>query len=206
MMGRKGKYEDVSSMLFLTPFIASGIYAIYLWALAGPSLRLPTSVYLNVTRDPTVFLVGTLAVLLALVVDIWNTEPANRRRQLALESGYLQKVAAASFILALLMAWYANGFLDISGTAQDFVVGRFSLVFPTLIFLLSYLITTPLNVRDLGKSRVLGIISMLLVPVVVYELGKRNAIAGLVVSAFLILAGLFLFLRTGAKAKAIESK
>ncbi|MDV3293697.1 MAG: hypothetical protein LYZ70_05450 [Nitrososphaerales archaeon] len=206
MMGRKGWYEDLSSTLFLMPFIASGIYAIYLWALAGPSLRLPTSVYLKVTRDPTVFLVGTLAVLLALIVDLWNTEPANRRGQLALESGYLQRVAAASFVLALVMAWYANGFLDVSGTARDFFVGRFSLVFPTLVFLLSYLITTPLNVRDLGKSRVLGIISMLLVPAVVYELGKRNVLAGLVVSAFLIVAGLFLFLRTSAKTKATGSK
>ncbi len=206
MMSSRGRYEDLSSILFLMPFIASGVYGIYLWAQAGLSLTLPTSVYLNVTRDPIVFLVGTLAVFLALIVDVWDTEPAERRGKLSLESGYLQRTAAAAFVLALVMAWYANGFLNISGMAQDFVVGRFSLVFPTLIFLTSYLITTPLNARDLGKSRVLGIISMLAVPAVVYELGKRNAPAGLGVSAALILAGLFLFLRTGSKTKTAESK
>lgn len=201
MMSSRGRYEDISTIFFLVPFIASGVYAAYLWVIAGPSLTLPTSVYLNVTRDPSLFLVGTLAVLLALIVDVWNQEPSARSQKLATESGYLQKVALASFVLALAMAWYANGFVNLSGTAQDFIVGRFSLVFPALMVLLSYLVMTPLKFGELRNSRVLGIISMLLVPAVVYELGKRNAIAGLGVAGVLLVAGLYLFLRTGSVAK-----
>ena len=195
MMAGKGRYEDVSTILFLVPFIASGVYALYLWFRSGISAILPSTVYLTVTRDPVVFIAGSLAVFLGLMMDVAGVEPGERRARLQSSSVLVQKLAAASLVLALLTAWYANGFTNLSGTVGDFLVGRFSLAFPVMLVLLSYLATVPLKWRAVKNRRTAGIILMLVVPPVVYEVGKRSAPVGLGAALVLILAGLYLFLR-----------
>lgn len=192
-MKRTELSEDATSILFLLPFLISGIYGIYLWALRGVSATLPSDVYLSVTRNPYIFLVGFLGVLGGVLIQMSTTEDSARISQLGSLSGILQKIAAASFILAFMMAVYANGF-DISGAALDFIVGRFSLVFPALVVLLSYLIVTPVSARSLSSMRLWGILSLLGSTVVLYEVGKRSPIVGLVLSLGLIVLGVFLFL------------
>lgn len=197
----KGKYEDVSAILFLAPFIVSGVYALYLWFSSGITPILPSTVYLTVTRDPVVFVVGSFAVFLGLMAEVAGVEAGERKARLQASAALIQKLAATSFILSLLMAWYANGFTDIAGTADDFMVGRFSLAFPVILVLLSYLATVPLNWRALTKGRTAGIVLMLFVPAVVYEVGKRNTPVGLGFGFILVLAGLYLFLRVEKSAK-----
>jgi hypothetical protein len=198
-MSSRGRYEDASTLLFLVPFIASGAYGIYLWASAGLTPVFPASAYLEVTRDPYVFLAGIFAVLVGVMLDLSGVEPQKRRERLAWTSGYLQKTAAACFILSLLMAWYANGFLDIGGAADDFVVGRYSIVFPALLFLFSYLVNPSLKLGGAASYKFLGFLAMLAVPAVVYEVGKRNIIVGLASGTVFMVAGLYLLLRTGSK-------
>ena len=199
MMSSARRYEDLSTLLLLVPFIASGGYAIFLWATSGFTPILPTSVYLNVTRDPYVFLAGTFAVLVGLLLDLAGSDPGARRERLAGASGYLQKTAAACFVLSLLMAWYANGFVDISGTAQDFIIGRYSTAFPAMLVLLSYLVNPGLKFSVSAGSKVVGFLVMLAVPAVVYEVGKRNAVVGLSGAAALLVIGAYLLVRSPAK-------
>ena len=59
--------EDIPFLLFLVPFAISGIYAIILWAQAGLSSTLPQTVFLQVTENPYVFLVGFTAVIFGAV-------------------------------------------------------------------------------------------------------------------------------------------
>lgn len=194
-MSGRGRYEDFSTLLFLVPFVASGLYAIYLWVSSGITLILPTAVYLNVTRDPYVFLGGTLAVLVSLMVDLSGIESAKRHDRLAWDSSFLQKTAAACFVLALVAAWYANGFSNVLGAAQDFVLGRYSIVFPSLLVLLSYLVNPALKVSGAASTKVLGFLAMIAVPAVIYEVGKRNVAVGLSAAAVIMALGLFLLLR-----------
>lgn len=205
MTSSGGKYEDASTILFLVPFIASGADAVYLWATSGLTAILPSSVYLEVTRDPYVFLAGILAVLVAVMLDLSGVESQNRRERLAWTSGYLQKTAAACFIISLLMAWYANGFVDVSGAAQDFVVGRYSIVFPALLVLFSYLVSPSLKLQGAASYKFLGFLAMLAVPAVVYEVGKRNSVVGLASAGVLMILGLYLLLRTSPKPEAEAS-
>ncbi|MDV3278618.1 MAG: hypothetical protein LYZ69_09190 [Nitrososphaerales archaeon] len=200
-MNERSRYEDVSTLFFLVPFIASGVYGLYLWVGSGISLVLPSNVYLTVTRDPTVFVVGTLAVFLGLILEVAGVEPSSRMARLQSESGFLQKLAAASFVLSLIMALYANGFTGVTGAVSDFLVGRFSLAFPVMLVILSYLATAPFKRGALTRSRILGIVSMLLIPPVLYEVGKRNTPAGLGISLVLLIAGLYLFLKAERKTK-----
>jgi uncharacterized membrane protein YhaH (DUF805 family) len=102
----------------------------------------------------------------------------------------------ASLILSLLGAWYANRFVDLSGTVSDFLIGRYSVLFPAVLILLSYLVTIPLKVESLRNAKVLGAISLVLVPVAVYEVGKRDTAVGLAVALVLLALGVTLFLRS----------
>jgi hypothetical protein len=198
-MSKKVPLDDASVLLYMVPFILSGVYALYLWATSGISSVLPGSVYLTVTRDPIVFLVGTLGVMLGVVLDVHSSGSAGRPAKLGSVGNTLQTIAAASFILAVVCAFYANGFSDVSGAANDLLVGRFSLVFPAIMVLFSYLITARFNLVSLKGPTILGIIAMILAPASLYEVGKRNSTLGLAVAFVFMMTGIALFLTSNKK-------
>lgn len=196
MMDRREVFSDVSFMLLLVPLIASTSYALVLWAGQGFSLVIPENVYLNVTRSPAVFLVGILAVFLGTIIELSN-EPLGTRAQTAVSlSKRLQSLAVATFVLAFVSAWYANGFrLDLTGAVVDLLAGRFNVLFPAMLFVLSFLLTTPISLGRTVRPRPLAFISLLLAPLLLYEIGKRNADLGLLVSLILIILGGYLLSR-----------
>lgn len=193
-MSRSGYAEDASALLYLVPFALSGIYGLVLWAQSGASLLLPTSVYLTVTRSPYVFVAGTLAILAGVVLETSEIDPQGRQQKLASVGKELQAVAVASLVLVVISAFYANGFLDVSGAASDFMAGRYGLVFPTLMIVLSYLITAKFNFGGLAQRRVLAMVVLLLVPASLYEVGKRSIMVGLAAAFLLLVAGAALLL------------
>jgi hypothetical protein len=203
-MSDRGYSEDASALLYLVPFAASGVYLLYLWFKAGVSAVVPSSAYLTVTRDPYLFMASSLAVMLGLAIDVGSAGTEGRPAKLASAGDLLQQMAAAVLVLALFFSWYSNGFTDISGAATDFIVGRYGLVFPAVLFLLSYLITARFSFESLRRPYVLGILAMLLVPVSLFELGKRNVVLGLLVSLALLAVGLALFLMKGERANSKE--
>ena len=198
-MSKKVSSDDVSILLYTVPFVASGVYALFLWAASGISSVLPESVYLTVTRDPILFLVGMFSVMLGVGLEVSSTGPAGRHAKLSSVGGTVQTIAAASFILALVCALYTNGFSNVSGAANDFLLGRFSLVFPLVMLLFSYLITVRFSIMSIKTPTILGIIAMLLVPVSLYGLGKRSTVVGLTVGLVFMITGLGLFLMSNRK-------
>jgi hypothetical protein len=199
-MSRRGSSEDVSTILYMVPFLLSGIYGVILWLQNGISITPPSSVYLTVSRDPYVFMAGSLAILLGLVIELGGTEPGKRPLKLSSLGNTLQTIAAASLVLAILTALYANGFTDVSGAADDFVVGRYALVFPAIMVLLSYLITARFKFESLANTKALAMVALLLVPVSIYELGKRELGLGMLTAFVLLLAGVGAYLIPQKKA------
>ena len=193
-MSSSGRYGDASAVLYLVPFVVSGAYGLYLWARAGISLVLPSSVYLTVTRDPYVFMAGSIAIMLAVVLDLSGTEQSQRKARLSSLGGTLQSIAVASLVLAVVGAFYANGFLNVTGAADDIIVGRYGLVFPAVMVLLSFLITVQFNFSSLRSPKVIGIVALLLVPASIYEIGKRQLGLGMGIAFVLMLAGLLMFI------------
>lgn len=198
-MSKKVSLDDASVLLYMVPFVASGVYALYLWATSGISSVLPGSVYLTVTRDPILFLVGTFSVMLGVALEVSSTGPAVRTAKLGSVGGTLQTIAAASFILAVVCALYANGFSGVSGAANDYLSGRFDIIFPLVMLLFSFLITARFNLASIKTPVILGVIAMLLVPASAYEIGKRNLDLGLAVAFVFMVAGLGLFLMSDRK-------
>ncbi len=193
-MSSRGRYDDLSTLLYLVPFAASGIYGLVLWVQEGISPTLPSSVYLTVTRDPLLFIIGTLSVLVGVMIEVNSTEAAARRSRLLTLGNTLQSMAAASLVLVLLAAWYANGFTDLGGAATDFIVGRYGIVFPAVLVLLSYLISAQFRLASLTSRKGLAVIALLLVPVSLYEIGKRALFIGLLIAFILLVLGLGFYL------------
>src|SRR5712692_4502180 len=129
-MNRREAYEDVSFLLLYLPFVAAAVFAIYLWAGEGFSSFLPEQVYLGVTRNPDLFLLGILSVLASTVMEASTQERTKRGERVIAMSRRLQKLAVASFILAILAAWYTNGFSagGLSGAGVELFSGRYTLV------------------------------------------------------------------------------
>ena len=203
-MSLKARSEDYSTILYLVPFAAAVVYGLVLWVQTGISLTLPTSVYLTVTRDPYLFMLGSFAVMLGIAVEVNGADQGARPAKLASLGSTMQSLAVAALILALFFAWYANGFTDLGGMATDFIVGRYGLVFPGILVLLSYLVSARIRLASFFTRKALALIAILVVPVPLYEIGKRDAFAGLLVALLLLVGGLVLYL--APEKKPIEPK
>jgi hypothetical protein len=194
-MSSSGFRGDAAALLYLVPFGASAVYGLYLWVRSGISGLLPTSVYLQVARDPYLFIVGSFAVLIGAAVDIGGAEYEERQAKAKSTGSLLQSIAVASLILALGGAWYANGFVHISATVTDFMVARYTVIFPAVLVLLSYFITVQFKFQSLKSPKFIGVILILLVPAVVYEVGRRDTAGGLALALLLVAGGVWLLLR-----------
>lgn len=204
-MSRKAlSNDDISTLLYIVPFALSALYALVAWAGEGLSFYLPSAVYLDVTRSPYVFMIGMLAVFAGVTLEVRGTAPEKRNAKLHSLGNTLQSIAGASFILALLFALYSNGFTGVSSAASDFIVGRYALVFPTILVLMSYLITARFNFASLRTRGMIGIILLLLVPVSLREVGKRSLTLGIAGAFVLIILGIAAFLAPRARAATEE--
>jgi len=193
-MSERVSVGDITALLYLVPFAAAAVYAIVLWAEYGLSATLPSTVYLTVTRDPYLFIVGSFAVLLGVIIEIRSTEPDRRWAKLLSLSNTVQSIAVASLVLVAICAVYANGG-DIGGAVDDFIVGRYGVFFPTMFFLMSYLMRVQFQWSAMTSMKFLGLVSMALVPGSLYALGKLgNTFAAISFALLFLVIGLFLFL------------
>ncbi len=188
---RKG---DLAFLLYATPFILNFAYALYLWAGVGISAILPQLVFLQVTQSSYVFLLGFAAVVLGAVLDYNAAAPERRRSALLSLSKRLQGIAVLSIVLALIAAWYAAGF-DVGGTFFNLLDGRYPLVFPALLVFLSFVILPAVRLQGANLKNLLVVVLLIGSPLALYELGKRNTIAGLGVGLVLLLLAAFLLVR-----------
>jgi hypothetical protein len=193
-MNPRERNDDLAFLLYLVPFIISAVYALYLWAGTGLSAVLPQFVFLQVTQSPYVFLVGLLAVVVGSAIDALGADDTSRRERLVSLSQRLQWIAVIALIFALLSAWYAAGF-DPGGAIFNLLSGRYSVIFPGLLMLYSFLILPSLQLERSKMSGLLAVVFMLAAPLVLYEVGKRSYPVGMGGALVLIVLGVVLFIR-----------
>ncbi len=186
--------EDIPFLLFLVPFALPGVYAIYLWAQAGLSATLPQTVFLQVTENPYVFLIGFAAVIFGAIMDVLYAEPALRRAKVLEESATIQKIALIALVLGALSAWYAAGF-DPGTAASNVLAGRYVVVFPALLVVFSFVMLPAVSIRKDQTNNVLIAVLLLAVPLAIDEVGKRSFFGGMGIGIVLLVAAIYLYLR-----------
>jgi hypothetical protein len=190
-MNKKEAYDELAFLLYLMPFIVSAIYAIILWVNSGISFFLPESIYLSVTKNPYVFMIGFFSVLIGVVIEVINREPSQRREAVFTLSKRLQSIAIISFTLSFITAWYTKGFLDLGSAILNLLDGRYTLIFPAFVLLISFLILPIIRIERKQIRNVSAAISLLAVPLAIYGIGRWNVSIGLITSLILITLGVY---------------
>jgi hypothetical protein len=193
MLSSKERMQDLSFLLFLVPFAASAVYAILLWVQAGISLTLPKSVFLQVTENPYVFLLGFTAVVVGATLDVTSEDLQRRRQKLVQESNRLQFLAVAALVLGGLCAWYSAGF-DIGAGAGNLIAGRYAIIFPVMVIAVSFLMLPSVNIKRGDASYLLVLVCAVASFAVIDEVGKRNYFAGLALFAALVALAIYFYL------------
>jgi hypothetical protein len=184
----------VPFLLFLVPFAVSGLYAILLWVQTGVSATLPQTVFLQVTESSYVFLIGFIAVIAGVVMDVVYTDPQLRRAKLMQESTTIQIIAVTALVLGILSAWYSAGF-DLGTAATNVLSGRYVIIFPALLVIFSFLMLPAVNIRKDQTNIVLIAVLLLAIPLAVDEVGKHSFFSGMLLGLALLVAALYLYLQ-----------
>lgn len=188
----KDSFEDATFILYITPILLNGVYGLWSWVAGGADLPMLRQVYSNLTRETIIFLAGLLAVCVAVVLDARYLSPIEvvERR--------VTRLAVFCFITALIIALLSTGFnLGIGLTL--FLQGRYALIFPALLMVLSFLF----RVRGLGSTsfksvgRGLSLILLLVSPLTLYLLWRLGAVWYVVFAVPLILVITSLVLMRG---------
>jgi len=181
---------DIAVLLYAAPFILNFVYALYLWGGAGFSATLPQLVFLEVTQNPYVFLLGFAAVAFAAVLDFDNSTLEARRTSVLALSKRLQAIAGLALVLAALAAFYAAGG-DLGTAGYNLLDGRYPLIFPAVLLLLSFVILPSFKFESVNRTNALVVILLIGSPIALYEIGKRDSIAGLGTGLILLLLGAY---------------
>ena len=184
--------QDIPFLLFIVPFAVPAVYGLYLWAQAGLSATLPQSVFLQVTEDPYIFLIGFVAVIVGASIDVLIEPAESRRAKLVHDSGTLQKIAIVSLVLGIIAAWYAAGF-DLGQGAVNVLDGKYVIVFPALLVVFSFIMLPSVRFDRSQMMTLLMIVVFLAIPLSVDEIGKRDFFAGMLIGLALLVLGVYLF-------------
>jgi len=168
--------ENISFILYLVPLISSTIYALSLWASEGLSSTLPETVYLSVTKDPYLFLIGFLAICSAVLIEVYGSSKESRLSRIEANSRQLQVLAVISIGAAVLSVWSTLGYsFNISGILQILLEGRYALIFPLMLFILAFLLNTSLKINLLSYNNLVknaSLILMIASPLIFYGLWR----------------------------------
>jgi hypothetical protein len=149
--------EDVSLILYVIPFILSGVASLIFWQDYQGSLGFPPhQVYLLVTKNPVLFIGGLASICLAALIEAWGKS----EETLNSISAKLRIVSYISLFFAFLFALTSNPNPSLSSAIANLLEGKFALLFPLFLILLSYLLL-PLNLSPV-KENYMQIITLLL--------------------------------------------
>ena len=190
---KKDSVEDAAFILYIIPILLNGGYGLWSWVAGGADLTALQQVYINLTREPVIFLVGLIAVCVAVVLDARYLSPIEdvERR--------VTRLAVFCFITALIIALLSTGF-NLSRGLILFLQGRYALIFPALLMVLTFLF----KVRGLsstslrGVGRWLSLLLLLVAPLTLYLLWRLGAVwyAVFTVPLILVIASLALMMRS----------
>jgi hypothetical protein len=168
--------ENISFILYLVPLIASAIYALSIWAAQGLSAALPQTVYLTVTKDPYLFLLGFASVCAAVLIELFGSPDKVKITKLTENVRQLQILAIICIATAIISVWSAAGYSPSTGSILGLLLeGRYALIFPLLLFILALLLNPASKFTFLAPSNLMrnsSLILLILSPLIFYGLWR----------------------------------
>ena len=186
-MNRYEIYEDLSFILYIFPIIINGLYGVYLWMVQGTIFSITVDIYLTITQNIYIFLAGVLAIFIATFIDVWIKIRESKVQSFQYITSKIRNFGLLCFVLSLLSAWSATGFTFNPVNVFDvFVKGQYALLYPILLFSLSFLLTPSIKgifKRSTIVYEFLPLILILLSPILMYVLWRSGSS---VISIFLV--------------------
>jgi len=196
--------ENISFILYLIPLVASAVYALSIWAAQGLSAALPPTVYFTVTKDPYLFLIGFAAVCAAVLIEIFGSPTEAKPSKLAENVQQIQLLAIICLVTAVIAsAWSAVGYApSFGGIIGVLLEGRYALIFPLLLFILSLLLNPSSGFTFLTPANLLrngSLILLIASPLIFYGLWRIHMPWMLIIgpTLALVIAGVALLIYSG---------
>ncbi|MCP8307753.1 MAG: hypothetical protein H3Z54_03565 [archaeon] len=206
-MDKLGMIEDISFLLYLSPLLINGLYALYLWFTLN---LLPVDVYLKVTNDNIVFLAGVFAILIALVMELWINPKDMRIKKIGENISRMRILAFLFIILSLISVWSASGYSsNIFDIFDLYLEGRYAISYPLFLLFFSFALSP--SIKHFLKFSVIifEVIPIILIassPLLLYIFWRLKLSSNIVfyIPLLIFIAGIALFfysLRVEKKSK-----
>lgn len=159
---------DLSVIAFILPYLAAAAYGVYAWLREGFQPLYPSGAFLEVTKNPLLFLLGSISNFVGLALFVRGFELSERRKALRSASQILVFSGLLSVFSAYFVAlWSTGGFSEAAGLMVE---GRFSSTYPCLLFSMAFLLKVELPKDALKKIRggISPIILLIVIPTYYY--------------------------------------
>lgn len=168
--------ENISFILYLVPLILSASYTLFLWISKGLSFTIPETVYLAVTKDPFIFLIGFLSICLAVLIEIFSSPIESRLIKLTDNARQIQFLAFICMGSVVVSVWSTSGYsLNLGQFLQILLEGRYALIFPLMLFIFSLILNPKLKINIFSINNLIknaSIFFLIASPLIFYGLWR----------------------------------
>tara|TARA_B100001750_G_scaffold30097_1_gene20406 strand:+ start:3937 stop:4521 length:585 start_codon:yes stop_codon:yes gene_type:complete len=188
--------EDISFLLYLAPVVFYGVNTVLDLMVVGLTFQ---ESFLSVTRNP-IWLIGSLvAISLALILHLRETNENDRNSIVVMHSKRMRMIGIVVLLISLGEAIMVS---DAESNALGlFITGRLPILFTAVMFLQSAFIQIPFSAKPDNKKFTMSVISSILIlssPAVYYltDFVGLPFVVNLTASIALIIFGSLLFTRS----------
>ena len=151
--------EDLTILLYAAPFLVGAFGWVYHYILLNAVDRSFDTLYIVVSKDPIIFLLGFFCTISASILDIRII-----REEIDRVAARLQKITLALLLIEVIGALIV--IVVTSKAAQIFYLfldGKYSVVLPLLIFIYAYSISlNKLGLTNLNRKSLMTVVSIIL--------------------------------------------
>ncbi len=167
----------------------------------GLSLSLPLNVYLTVTKDPLLFIIGFGAICLAVLIEVTMSPYQHKLKVLAENSKQIQLLALICLASTVFSAWSVTSYSPNAGILFNILIaGRYAIIYPLTLFILALFLNPSFHLDFFSYDNLLKNAALFLLissPLILYGLWRANiSWTGIISLTFLTLVmGLVLIYR-----------
>jgi len=160
--------EDAAFLLYLVPVVAAIVYGAIDWATtSGATSSMPQTAYLDVSKSPYLFLLSTIAICLAIILEVRSAAIPERIGIIQANTSRLQILAVIVLIISLVAAISAASY-NVANGFLVFIDGRYAFIYAFFLIGISLLLSPRQvlgNLKIASLPDILGLLLLVASPV-----------------------------------------